>query len=391
MSNVKKKLLFVTFLLIATIFGMNLAFAKTTQSVGDILYPISQNGSWGYINKTGKVIAKPIYYKADEFYDGVGIVVSTIKDKILGYTPWNNRYGVIDVKGKILIKPSFFTDISRFNENITNAQYYNEKTEKYCNCLINKNGKILCTLAQDIDLRIPLYRNNNAPLMSSGLLLAYNKSTNLYGYINTKGKWAIQPNFDSAYIFSGGLAYVVMDGKKGYINKTGKMVIDASEYSECGDFYDGFAVVAKSDSSLNPKYGYIDTKGNLEIPLQYDNAYNFSEGYAKVITYTESHKPNIFYIDKTGTNIFNGKFINKDADDMKYSQFSDGYAKLYSGRNGYIDKAGEIVIKPDIPFSPTSYQYIYENFRNGIAKVKMKNGEIGYINKTGKYIWKPIK
>jgi hypothetical protein len=42
-----------------------------------------------------------------------------------------------------------------------------------------------------------------------------------YGYIDKTGKIVIKPQFDFAESFSEGLAWVSISGKDGYINKTG--------------------------------------------------------------------------------------------------------------------------------------------------------------------------
>jgi len=45
-----------------------------------------------------------------------------------------------------------------------------------------------------------------------------------YGYIDKTGKIVIEPKFDNAWSFSEGLARVKIDDKDGYIDKTGKYV-----------------------------------------------------------------------------------------------------------------------------------------------------------------------
>jgi hypothetical protein len=45
-----------------------------------------------------------------------------------------------------------------------------------------------------------------------------------YGFIDRTGKIVISPQFDDTYGFSKGLAGVWIDGKLGYIDQTGKFV-----------------------------------------------------------------------------------------------------------------------------------------------------------------------
>lgn len=82
------------------------------------------------------------------------------------------------------------------------------------------------------------------------------------GYLNTRGEWAIEPQFDEARDFSDGLAAVNqggkchMGGEWGYINRTGQLVIP-SRYSAAGQFNDGYACVR-----TGKRWYQIDAKGN---------------------------------------------------------------------------------------------------------------------------------
>ncbi len=64
-------------------------------------------------------------------------------------------------------------------------------------------------------------------------------------------EFVIKPRFSRASPFAHGLAVVQIDGKYGYIDRTGKFVIKP-QFSEASRFVRGLAAV-KKDS----KYGYI--------------------------------------------------------------------------------------------------------------------------------------
>ena len=46
-----------------------------------------------------------------------------------------------------------------------------------------------------------------------------------YGFVNKKGEIIIAPGFDYASSFENGYAYVEIAGKAGFINKKGKIII----------------------------------------------------------------------------------------------------------------------------------------------------------------------
>jgi WG containing repeat len=83
---------------------------------------------------------------------------------------------------------------------------------------------------------------------------------------------------------------VTVNNNKGYIDKTGKLVI-AAKYNLAEDFSDGLAMVFK-----DRRYGFVDKAGNEVIPPQYEQCYSFKNGLAIVYV-----KNKAGYIDKKGT------------------------------------------------------------------------------------------
>lgn len=127
--------------------------------------------------------------------------------------------------------------------------------------------------------------------------LAYVRLNGKYGYIDKTGKEVIPFKCDYAWSFSEGLAEVNLNGKWGYIDKTGKEVIPL-KYDNALSFNEGFAAV-----ELNGKWGYIDKTGKEVIPLKYDDASSFSGGKAKVMTKNIFGIEKEFYIDKNGNRV----------------------------------------------------------------------------------------
>src|SRR6516225_80814 len=74
---------------------------------------------------------------------------------------------------------------------------------------------------------------------------------------------------------------VRVKGKYGYIDKTGKMVIQPT-YAGAQRFSDGLAAVQLQPPPAG-KVGYIDETGKMVIPPQFETADPFSEGRAPVM------------------------------------------------------------------------------------------------------------
>jgi len=114
------------------------------------------------------------------------------------------------------------------------------------------------------------------------------------GYMDQTGSIVISPEYEYACRFSEGLAGVRKDGKWGFIDKTGKTIIPF-EY-DCANpvnemlFSEGLAAVRKDS-----KFGYIDKTGEAVIPfgLNYDFVDSFQEGRARVMTGNGVFMPNI--------------------------------------------------------------------------------------------------
>lgn len=228
----------------------------------------------------------------------------------------------------------------------------------------------------------------------------------MWGYIDQKGKYVINPQFEDAGWFSDGLACVEdKDGKFGFINKKGTYKIP-SKYVHATVFHEGLAFVVEEGSRpvcinkngervfvctiaegvscfcdglasfyiMNDKgekrYGYYDKKGNVVVNPQFKAAGCFIDGLAIV----SDNEDKWGYIDKKGKYVINPQF------EISYP-FSEGLAAFMSGDKwGYIDKKGKYVINPQFE---ESY-----NFISGMAVVK-QGDRFGYIDKGGKFVVNP--
>ena len=98
-----------------------------------------------------------------------------------------------------------------------------------------------------------------------------------YGYINIAGDFVIPPHFFEATDFDEGLACVRFDEwRYGFIDKNGKVVID--DLPDESVFSEGLARIWADEL----KWGFIDKTGKFVIEPRFDDAWNFSEGMARV-------------------------------------------------------------------------------------------------------------
>jgi WG containing repeat len=205
------------------------------------------------------------------------------------------------------------------------------------------------------------------------------------------------------------------NGKYGYIDRTGKIVIPAkldTPYNETSESVtpdrDELIRFAQEDHSANLTYefgyrlglagakprvegdyfhGYKDRQtGKVIIRPQFRHAADrFSEGLAWIM----DERDRVGYIDKQGKMIIPPQYRPSEENSNLISppwyfgnDFNGGLAKVCSvgesGKCGYIDRTGKIVI-------PLKFDKAAEKFSNGLAWVSTKSG-FGYIDKTGKIV-----
>jgi hypothetical protein len=88
--------------------------SKDIKKESVVLYPILQDGKWGYIDKTGKIVINPQFDNAWRFNDGLAKV------------RFGEKYGFIDKKGKIVINPQFDGIWGEFSEGLIEVRLVNE-------------------------------------------------------------------------------------------------------------------------------------------------------------------------------------------------------------------------------------------------------------------------
>ena len=121
---------------------------------------------------------------------------------------------------------------------------------------------------------------------------------------------------------SDGLISVEKDGKWGFIDAHGTMVIDYRDDLVAGEnapeFHEGRCLIHLSKDGI-PYYGYMDTKGNTVIEPQYLNATAFKDGYAIVLKMEEQVRGTNQYLNKEIIDRnFDEVLIDASGEEIKY-------------------------------------------------------------------------
>jgi hypothetical protein len=257
----------------------------------DGLARVKVDGKWGFIGPDGKAVIHPQYDWVGDFKDGVA--------RVKHGTLFSSYWGYIDKSGKLVAGTlGKQTDKGAYREGgaAPAPRQRLDAAEDFSHGLAaaKVNGK-WGFIDPSGNWTIKPTFENAGKFSRQGL--ANVEADGKWGYIDKSGNWVIKPQFKRAYPFSEGLAVVEVggwfSGKYGYVDRTGKLVVPA-RYEEAGDFSDGLARV-KADG----KWGYIDKTGNFAISPQFSEAWNFQNGVARVKS-GGTFGGKWVYIDKSG-------------------------------------------------------------------------------------------
>lgn len=303
------------------------------------LKPQTFRGKWGFVDAKGELLIKPDYQYVTPFQNGFAKVQK------------EGKWGMIDNTGKLVVPCSYkqllnvAEGLARFKEN-----------RKFG--AVNPVGRVIIP---------PNYSELWEP--REGLIVAaFNEK---YGFLDLNGKTAIPFDYEEVLYFSEGKAAVMKQGKWGFIDKAGKEII-AFKYDEVTPFNNGIAKV-----SIAQKYGCINEKGLEIIPIIYTDISPFYQGVAKV------NKDNYFQLinDK-------GKGLTQWAIDYETSRNSENVLTMHEGlvgaktatHSGYENEKQEEII-------PVIYERV-DNFESNTILVNDK-GYSFIIDSKGRYLTNP--
>lgn len=310
----------------------------------------SGNLRWGFVNKEGEMIIQPQFLEAGMFSEGLAPVKT------------DAGWGYLDRSGKVVLEG--FDQAEVFSEGLAAVKIPSSGP------LVEKLGKDSAELWGFIDSSgkfvIKPQFQDAGPFREG---LAAVASGGKYGFIDRDGTFEIKPQFDLACNFSGDRAAVLINEQTGslslkvgediyrvkggrwyYINKKGEA--EAGMFEDCGAYVDKLAPVAagKYQGTARPdRWGFINDKGRYVIKPSYNDAHAMSEGKAAVQVGTwksmgkgiRSWEPGKWgYVNKSGKTIIKAEFDGADP-------FSEGMAAIkMNGKWGYINEDGDIIIKP---------------------------------------------
>ena len=279
----------------------------------------------------------------------------------------NVRY-LLDSKGKILHTYDTGTDVTMWGGGEQTLLVGRNTENDFGNGAIDWEGN---TVVPFVYLYVDFFSEGMAAV----------KDENGMGYVNRAGELVVPTQYEKTEAFSDGLAVVrKTDGTYAYIDKTGKIVIDASKYRYVDSFSEGLAMVWKVEGNTR-RYGFIDKTGKEIIPCQYDWVGHFIDG----VTYVLQNQQ-LWTMDQTGKKL---NYLTDAEHSLSYA--SDDILKVekiidfpggdHEHMNTYYDKNGEI-----------SYEtYLLKaGLSEGLAPYRDEaTKKYGYVNESGAWVIAP--
>lgn len=347
---------FVLLVFITSIFSVSLLYAQKET----LLFPVVKDGKYGYINIKGDIAISYMYDDAHYFFEGLAAVKQ------------NNKYGFINSSNKIIVEPQFDT-VKHFSEGVCAVGTF-EQDKPLQWGYIDKKG-----IALNLHLPAIGYATN---FSSNRAIVAEQGYADLF-IISKQGKRYDLPTGlycyeDERIQFSEGILRVQKNMGIGmfqivYVDTNATLIPELNtNYGDMGDLVHGLITFYD-----NGKYGFLNNKGKVIINADFDTVCAFSEGLAMACTGRSSVDGasglgQYGFIDK------NGKWIIHPQP-LKCYPFQNGYARIeVNGKYGFMNTSGTVVV-------PAEYEAAYDFFR-GLAYVK-KEGHWEYINTTGNRVW----
>jgi hypothetical protein len=166
-------------------------------------------------------------------------------------TPEGRQYILVKEGDRFLLSPDYYEDV--IDPNIIKKDAYR--------------------LIEDFSSRMLGFWQYPDHRYASDLIAA--KAEGCYGFVDIANHffWAIEPTYEDAHPFKEDYAAVKLNGKWGYINRKGEIVVKP-RYDFVFDFFNGLSVVVVGEALYrDSNWGVIDREGNIIISPFEDNPY----------------------------------------------------------------------------------------------------------------------
>lgn len=342
---------------------------------------VLNKGKWNFLYKNGTDVFPYNYEYMQHYPDG------TVRLR------HNDKWGLMNCNNEELI-PHEYEELYYYEEGYSRVK----RDGKWG--LINSLGKPIVNCRYDtiglFGMETSFNETFDESVIKDGPVmkdLAFARLGGKCGFINKSGKHVIDCVYDTLLKFRPGYVIFVLNGKKGLVNDLGKTIISA-RYDDMSYFFGHIALV-----KTGAFYGLVDELGQSVLPCKYD-AIKCFENSTEALLVKKNGKLGIYdlsgypivecaydsiYADKTKRNsviLIKGGLKEESTVYYEPSVKIEDETKLIHFEEN--NKYGLLTPDSQTVYVKPIYEYI-DVFYNGLAIVK-KDGKWGMINKLGKEI-----
>jgi hypothetical protein len=168
---------------------------------------------------------------------------------------------------------------------------------------------------------------------SNGKVQTYDRYK--WGMLNSKGEVIFEPIYKRISMSDDGSLFILQSYEKGYcvVDRAGNIIIEYGKYQLIDGFYHNFSRVRN-----NGKWGIIDSKGEIVLPIEWDGIWNFRgpqySNYAMI--YKKGEPGTQFYFPTSATH---SNIHKEEHTQSKYLSHFGEYAGTYAQDvAGYSDE-----------------------------------------------------
>ena len=378
---------------------------------------VKLNGYWGAIDKDFKVVVPLKYEYVWTFFEGYAVVqkgdryglVNTKGEEIVPIKykhihlnsnglifVWTGdpcyMFGVLDVYGKEIVpfleysissyertdngnrwiqrridhKYGFITEQGVVRPFIYDNLEWSDEENAWIGILPYGDKEIICSTGCKPYKEIDNWRNRYSDIGCFSEGYAYVCQDGKYGYVNHSGNLVINPKYNLVGNFSNGGAMAMAAGllsvNCGFIDIAGNYIV---KWNKNKGFMpvQWFGHAGSIVDMTTDKFGIINAQGKVVVPMKYDNIFACND-----VIYVE-YQGKYGIIDEYGNHIFPMKYD----DILNYDKSHFTVAK-YEGKQYIIDRVGNII--------SAGYDYIHNNTFDNERLIVEQNGKYGVLNAT---------
>ena len=259
---------------------------------------INAGDCYYYVDEFANLIFNDTFYSADQFR-GIHATVQFCENDSV-------KYSIIDTSGKITLNIYKDYELLYVEEEGNYIKFdVKDRDQSTLTGIMSLDGEIIIPpqrylipiyrnmAMQDVSNGVVVYDLNTGKRLSD--FAGYpGKASEGFGVImNDRHCFIIDSNgqevferYDFIANYSEGLVKVFDEGRVFFLDYTGELAIDfLYEYygHDNRGFSDGLCSMSIEDESGEGKHGFINKKGKMVIPQIYDETYDFENGYARVV------------------------------------------------------------------------------------------------------------